>query len=55
MKAECGKLPVMPVIGLGGFMKETNARITIKEGRIFQKDSGQYSFKEQYKIMTGAC
>lgn len=33
-------------------MKEIDARIAT-EGRIFQKDSGQYSFKGQYKIMTG--
>ena len=34
-------------------MKEIDACIAIKEGRIFQKDGGQYSFNEQYKIMTG--
>ena len=52
MKAECGKWPVMPAMGLGGSMKEIDARIAM-EGRIFQKDSGQYSFKGQHKIMTG--
>ena len=34
-------------------MKEVHTRIAIKEGRIFQKDSGQYSFKGQNKIMAG--
>ena len=53
MKAECEKYPVMPAVGLGGFMREIDACIPIKEYRIFQKDSGQYSFNEQYKIMIG--
>lgn len=43
----------MSAMELGGFIKEINACIAIKEGRIFQKHSGQYSFNEQYKIMTG--
>lgn len=29
-------------------MKEIDACIVIKEGRVFQKDSGQYPFSEQY-------
>ena len=53
MKVECGKYPVMPAMGLGGFMREINACIAIKEYRISQKDSDQYSFNEQYIIMTG--
>lgn len=31
MKAECGKWPVISVMGLGGFMKEIDAR-TAMEG-----------------------